>query len=152
MKKSDNDDQSFFEYAKQKINEQFIAFLPSEAILQLPTFWVYGFGFFVEFGMLAMFTYFAYKTYVQGITQKYITLEIEGNCNSIERSISGEYIADTSGNWEGVGDFTYSLALYDLILADAKFTTEQYQDTMRIAYAGLEALGKEEELYAYAFS
>ena len=142
MKKDDDEEQSFIEYAKEKINEQFIAFLPSEAILQLPTFWVYGFGFLVEFGMLLMFFYFAYKTYIQGISQKYITLEIEGNCNSIERSISGEFIADTSGNWEGVGDFTYSLALYDLILADAKFTPEEYEDTMDIAYAGLEVLGK----------
>lgn len=51
--------------------------------------------------------------YQQEVTSEFMSLDNgAGNCEDVSQPLSGTYLADTSGNWEGTSDFSYNLAIY----------------------------------------
>lgn len=140
---SDDDEQSLMEYVYEQLHDQFIENIPIAAILELPPFFLYLFGAIAELLMLLTFISFFKSVYTQGMTQKFISITNDtGICEPVERSITGDFWGDTNGNWAGSADFSASLALYELILTDAKFSPTTYQTVMLMSYAALLRLGE----------
>jgi hypothetical protein len=57
---------------------------------------------------LAIFVYFAERSYSTSIGQKFISLDpSSGSCDKVPISVSATYYGDTLGNWEGTPGFIY---------------------------------------------
>jgi hypothetical protein len=139
----DEEEQTLLDYVSEQLHAKFIDNIPIEAILELPPFFMYVFGAIAEVLMLITFAMYFKSVYDQGMTQKFISIDnTTGVCEPVERSITGDFDADTNGNWAGNADYSVSLSLYQLLLTDAKFTSSTYETIMLMSYAALLKLGE----------
>ena len=126
-----NEDESLQEFLVRTLDEAFIDNIPMDAIKDLPKFYMYLFGAFGELFSLAVFGYFLYSVYKEGIQQKFISITpSSGNCNEIPKAVSGSYTADENGNWAGSPNFDPSEGIYVIGLTDAQFTFPDYEKSM----------------------
>lgn len=94
--------------------------------------------------MFAYFAYFTYTSYEGAISQAYISLQdTNGQCNPVEITVTGTYLADKQGNWIGSPAFSYSDAQYSLTLSNFEGTNEQYTTMMNFFHYVLTNLGND---------
>jgi hypothetical protein len=136
------DEETFVQFILRRADEAFIDNIPMDTIKELPTVYMYIMGAFAELASLVLFIYFVLQGYEQGVTTKYISLDpTSGVCVDVVKSVSGAYMVDTNGTWEGHPNFDYSRAMYEMDWTDSTMTSAQYTEIMNMAKSQLTELG-----------
>lgn len=134
-------DETMTQFISRTLDEAFIENIPLEAIRELPVFYRYVFGAIAEILMGGMFAYFMWSVYVQGTTSAFISLDMSsGDCKEIKKSITGQYIADTNGVWNGNEGFDYTRGLYVVGFTEASITQKEYVEILTSANEQVHAL------------
>jgi hypothetical protein len=137
----DERDETMSEFIYRTIDDAFVDNIPLDAIKELPIFYRYLFGAMAEILMACMFAYFMWSVYIQGTTAAFISLDINsGDCVVVKKSITGEYIADTNGVWNGNQGFDYTRGLYVVGFTEASITQEEYAKILTLANEQVHAL------------
>jgi hypothetical protein len=94
--------------------------------------------------MITYFAYFTYSSYEAAINQQYISLTDSGGyCSTVSISVSGSYLGDSGGNWQGSPDFVYAFGKYELSLSNFEGTELQYTTMMNFFNQVLVDLGNQ---------
>ena len=141
------------EFITRTIDEAIIDNIPLEAIKELPLYYKYVLGIFAELLMAGMFAYFMYSVYVQGRSSAFISLDINsGDCQVIKKSITGQYIADTNGVWNGYEGFDYTRGLYVIGFTEASITQTEYEDILYAVHDQVSALSDRAMLHDLTYN
>ena len=92
-----------------------------------------------------MFFYLVFAAYQQFRKVKFLSLsELQGeaDCEEVPLPISGVFLADNNGNWEGQNDFDYSRALYGFEFNRLETTESAFVGIIDIALAEVERINK----------
>lgn len=135
--------ESLKDFIVKNVKELIVDLIPIESILHIrPKGYMYIFGIISISMMTALFLYNLIDVYIGDVTSAFISVsQNSGDCSAVVRPVTGSFIADTDGNWEGFGDFTYSGGKFNLILTGAEMSLQQYQDVMVVARDQLASLG-----------
>lgn len=110
------------------LNELYIKALPSDDIRALPTVYMYVTGSLVLAVSCLAFLYFFYQGFIASTTQKFLSLSSDaGICNVVVKPLSGVYLADDLGHWEGHVNFTYVNAKYQFNINQLLLTQEDWE-------------------------
>lgn len=127
----------------KNIKELIVDLIPVESIQHIrPKGYMYILGAVSIALMTLMFGYYLVDVFIDSLTSSFISLSsISGDCEPVLKPVTGSFVADTNGDWEGFGDFSYSGANFNLILTGAEMSFEQYQDVIVVARDQLASLG-----------
>jgi hypothetical protein len=131
---------TFYEWLLKKLDTAFVENIPVESMKELPTNYMYLFGFVAYVASFTCFLYFAYTGYHQMTSKKFITPNLnDGDCQAVLRAVDAVYLGDRLGMWSGDNLFQYSNALYQINLRKFKENKKDY-------YAKMQAVGYELDL------
>ncbi|RYH06601.1 hypothetical protein EON65_42675 [archaeon] len=101
---------------------------------------MYYFGAVAYVFAVALFLYFLITNYEGATNQAFISLETSsGSCNSVPIAVSGDYLADVNGNWEGQPGYAESQSVYSLTFSNFEINSDsQYQQMMSNFYTTLQ--------------
>ena len=94
---------------------------------------------------IAIFVYFVVQSYDNAVDQAFISISSGGGatCNSVPISITGTFLADKKGNWEGSPAFVYSSALYSISLNNFQVQSySEYERMMSVFNESLHSFGE----------
>lgn len=92
-------------------------------------------GFILEAGSLFLFFYFIYTGYQSSLSQEFMSLDASaGVCDPVVQPLSGTYLVDKHGHWEGTTEFRYNLAQYEFVFSNFQGTSEQYYNLLNETY------------------
>jgi hypothetical protein len=118
--------------------------LPSDDIRDLPSFHAFTLGSFIYTISLASFVTFIVFGYLQDRSSKFLAVTSDsGECVSVPKTVSGQFLADVNGEWEGSEDFTYSKAIYRFNLPNYAGNNEEYAYMIEKALQQTEVMGQE---------
>ena len=117
--------------------DAYVKNIPMESLQEdnIPFKWkiVFGFITYVIFG--ALFLSSLITGYEQAITEEFISFDQEsGICKSVPKSLTGSYLMDINGTWEGEIDFEENKALYQFEFNSLQINNEEFielMDTLR---------------------
>mmetsp|Transcript_23089 Transcript_23089/g.33818 ORF Transcript_23089/g.33818 Transcript_23089/m.33818 type:complete len:840 (-) Transcript_23089:259-2778(-) len=140
----DNDtNESFYDWFINKINEMFIENIPLESIKELQPQFMYIFGAVSYILSLGCFIYFCYSGYSEARTKSYIALNNDdGECTTVPKAVSGQWLASYDGLYTGDVDFQYPLAVYMLEFEDFSKNSHEYKNIMDEYKAELKKIGE----------
>jgi len=96
---------------------------------------MYTLGFILEAGSLGLFFYFIYTGYQSSLSQEFMSLDpTAGVCEAVIQPLSGTYLVDKHGNWEGTTDFRYNLAQYEFVFSNFQGTSDEYYSLLNQTY------------------
>jgi hypothetical protein len=93
---------------------------------------MYAFGILIQLISGLAFAYFLYNLYIVGITSEFISISAGSGytCSTVPKFVSGLYIADSNGTWQGRPFYDYSQGLYVLTLTEAAVHPDEYSMLM----------------------
>jgi hypothetical protein len=93
---------------------------------------------------LAIFIYFAERSYATSITQKFISLDpSSGICETVPISVTASYYGDTLGNWEGTPGFVYYESILHFSFNNFEVSSvQEYQQMMGVFNTSLHYYGE----------
>mmetsp|Transcript_17910 Transcript_17910/g.33677 ORF Transcript_17910/g.33677 Transcript_17910/m.33677 type:complete len:755 (-) Transcript_17910:313-2577(-) len=101
------------EITDAEIPKAIIKSLSVNAVTDLPTFLGVRMTMLVYLSLAGVFIWLVYSSYVSLRGDKYLSLNSDdGVCNEVPLEVTGTYLADRNGYWEGDRHFEYSSALY----------------------------------------
>ena len=70
--------------------------------------------------------------FIDNRTTSYLSLDItSGDCSEVPQTVTGVYLADTSGNWNTMPEFKYTLNAYAANLLGLTYTTAEWKLVMK---------------------
>ena len=129
------------------VSENFIDFIPSDDIKQLPPVYMYPMGTVLFSILLAVFLAVFITGYESGISQTFLSpiaapgYDADKYCETIPIYNSGVYLATETGYWEGQENFEYSQAAYILTITSFSAAYSEYQNLMDLIYTNLVTYG-----------
>eukprot|EP01031_Cornospumella_fuschlensis_P026086 gene26086-31499_t len=138
----DDEEETMYDFIKEHVNKFYVTHIPVDSIQELPDTYMYYFGAVSYIFALVLFLYFLITNYDNATNQAFISLEkSSGDCNTVPIAVSGTYLADVNGNWQGQPGFDESEALYSLTFSNFEINSNsQYEQMMSIFYSNLEAV------------
>lgn len=109
---------SFKEFLVDTATQSLERNLPIEDLKspKLPCYAKFALGFVAYAILVGLFVYSFASNYMAATNEKFISLDMgSGNCKEIPRPLSGSFMLDTHGNWEGSPDFKLIDARYEII-------------------------------------
>ena len=89
--------------------------------------------------------------YIQGRTSSFITLDNKSGvckdipdsttCCEVPLSLTGEFLADTSGLWDTEPNFSYIQNSYGITVSGLQYTNAQWAEVMQNITAQLKVIG-----------
>lgn len=117
--------------------------LPAAVIQELPSRQMYFIGFTIHFLTLCGFIAFFFSTYLADRRNTYLSpSSTSGDCWNVSKPLSGTFLADDHGRWEGASTFSYSIASYSLNFNNLGVDADVYYDLMQSLYDQLTFLGE----------
>jgi len=96
----------------------------------LPSFPMYLAAAIFNLVWWAVFLYFIITAYQSGVTDTYISFDEEsGDCSEVPFTVTGNYLADSSGHWESNKKYNDATALYEADFLSFESTNAQYKKT-----------------------
>lgn len=119
--------------------KQIIDRVPSDSIKQMPEQYMLVFGIAIQSVLTALFLYLVITGFLSTSSQKYLAPSESAprSCAEVLNTISGTYIADRKGRWEGQNNFSYSLGVYSFSAAGLALTYNQYVFYLTMLYSDL---------------
>jgi hypothetical protein len=118
--------------------------LPSDDIRDLPSFHAFTLGSFIYTISIAAFVTFIVVGYLQDRSSRFLALTSDsGECKPVPKTVSGQFLADVNGEWEGSDKFIYSKAIYRFTLPNYEGTNQEYAFMMEKALDQTEVMGQE---------
>jgi hypothetical protein len=134
---------TFYEWLLIKLDTAFVENIPVESMKELPTNYMYIFGFIAYIASFSCFLYFAYTGYQQLSSKKFITPNLnDGECQAVLRAVDAVYLGDRLGMWSGDNLFQYSNALYQVNLRKFKHSLKDYSRKMEYVGDELDKIGQ----------
>ena len=94
-------------------------------------------------GFIAIGIYFFVQNYQTNLNTSFVSLDnTSGICSQVPQDITGDFLADTNGNYDSSPNFQYQSAVYALNLIGLYFTDAQWKDAMTNVSKALTAVGK----------
>lgn len=113
----------------------FVSNIPSENIRDLPGFYVLVLGSLVYACILATFLYTLLSSYISSREEKFLSLSRSaGECTEVYRPLTGTYLVDSNGYWEGMTHFHYPSALYSFHIYTFEGSQEDFYDMVYLGY------------------
>jgi hypothetical protein len=136
--------EDLWDFMVRNLKETIIDLIPVQSILSIrPKGFMYIFGAVSITSMTLLFGYNFITVYLDSLSDSFISLSgTSGDCEAVLKPVTGSFIADVNGDWEGFGGFTYSGANYNLILTGAEMSFEHYQDVIVVFRDQLAGLGE----------
>jgi len=117
------------EFVLEKLDDIFRDSLPIDTLRELPRPYFYFFGIITRTLSVVVFIIFCLLTYKNEIRQTFISLDSNaGNCQSVDRPLTGSFYATYSGYWEGEAEFQSNEASYYFTFANLQFLVDPYKD------------------------
>jgi hypothetical protein len=93
---------------------------------------------------LAIFIYFAERSYATSVGQKFISLDTSsGTCTTVPISVTATYYGDTHGDWEGTPGFLYYESIYLFSFSNFEVSSlGEYQQMMNVYNSTLHYYGE----------
>jgi hypothetical protein len=93
---------------------------------------------------LAIFVYFAERSYSSSIGQKFISLDpSSGSCDKVPISVSAAYYGDTRGNWEGTPGFIYYESIFLFSFSNFEVSSlKEYRQMLDVYNSSLHYYGE----------
>lgn len=145
---ADVEEETLRDFLTRKFNDSFVENIPLQSIRDLPTRYMYIFGFLAHAVAITCFIYFTYFGYDELTSSKFLSLDQNsGICVKVTKQVSGVFVGDSFGNWEGVSAFRAEYGLYRLELNNYAHTEEEYAVFMvdfghLLAQIGIAALSR----------
>ena len=137
-----DEEESFYDWLTGSLDEMFVSSLPMDAIRDLPPVYMYTVGILVQALALALFVFFIQTGYSSGMTQEFMSLQIDaGDCSEVAAPITGSFLADFNGNWESNAKFDYSLAIYRFDFQALTVNNVQFAEVMEYIQSRMLAFG-----------
>ena len=120
--------------------------MPDSAIvdyedLPTPIKWSMFAAFYM--GFIAIGIYFFVQNYNTNLTSTFVSLDnTSGLCSQVPTYITGDFLADTSGNYDSSTSFQYQNSIYSLELIGLHFDNAQWKTAMTNVSNGLTTVGK----------
>jgi hypothetical protein len=127
-----------------KGEELFVSNMPIEYFKTLPSRnLMVGVGSFSYMVMFAAYLYFLINGYYTAVNENYISLDKHsGSCSQVTKPITGSYLADIHGNWEGNTEFKYSQSLYSFKFFNMYATDSELKSVLLTLDDELRLLGQ----------
>lgn len=117
--------------------------LPSDDIRDLPSFHAFTLGSFIYTISLASFVTFIVFGYLQDRSSRFLAVTPDsGECISVPKPVSGQFLADVNGEWEGSEDFVYTRAIYQFTLPNYAGNNKEYASMIDGAMQAADAMGR----------
>lgn len=95
---------------------------------------------------LSLFIWLCYTGYVSNITSKYLSpIDTDHSyqyCDPVSVTVTGTFLMDSNGLWEGSQNFSYEKALYKLKLVNIALTTSEYEEIITKFATEVKAIGE----------
>ncbi len=109
-----------------QVDNAFVSTIPIEAIKAFPGKSKYALGLLAQLCAGALFGYFVYSGYLNGIESQFISLDpSNGVCSHVTKVITGSFMVSSRGYWEGHANFDYSEAFMELQLSNLRVTAAE---------------------------
>lgn len=134
--------ESFRNYITTKINDMFMAYLPSDDIKAMSPEYLYPIGTVTFLCLLGIFVAVFVNGYQTSTKTEYLSPTTGGTadskyCVNVPTINTGTYLATESGYWQGASGFSYGEAAYELSLTSLTMTADTYKEVMYQAYIQL---------------
>ena len=120
----------------EKVSNSLVKIIALEDIKDIPQ--VYGrvmIGFFF-IGLLGVFLYFFISGYQANREERFLSLHSSaGDCKVVLSPVTGEYILDSNGYWQGQVGFEYALGIYSFNFYNFLGSAEDFGQLLLGAYA-----------------
>lgn len=106
---------------------------------------MYYFGSVAHLMAIFLFVIFTYRNYTSEVSQAFIAVSTSdgSDCQTVSIAVSGQYLADSGGNWIGTPSFVDSKALYSLEFANFEISSiSQYNDMMAAFQRSFDIIGE----------
>jgi hypothetical protein len=115
------------EYVLENVKNMYFANIPMDSIKETPLAYKLTMGTIAYIVFVSLMALFIDQSYESAITQPYMSLQNGPLCSAVPLLLSGNYQADSNGNWVGASDYSYVRSLYEISLSwfDLGFTEFQ---------------------------
>ncbi len=122
-KKRHNETVSLLHFLSKNLELLYDSIIPVPSLRDLDKKYVIGFTSFMIILMLSSFFYFFAITFISNL--KYVNLSIDNNgiCEPVAKSITGLYFGTYYGYWIGYDDYFYSFTFDKFRVTDSEFTS-----------------------------
>jgi hypothetical protein len=125
------------------LRQLFVAQLPSEALQNLPSPYIYWSGAFVYLAILGLFIALFVSVFLKTRSARFLSLTSDGMiCEKVYKEFDGEYLLSSTGYWEGTALFKYTHAVYRLNINNFHGSKTDFSDLMELAFESVAAIGE----------
>jgi len=123
------------------LRDKFYENIPSDGIKELPAAHAFPLGLAAYVILTGTFLAFFLTGYLNDRNEKFLAVtKSAGDCNSVSKPISGTYLADYQGYWEGSADFNYNNAIYVMYAPQLDTTQSEYVNALDLAFSHLDEI------------
>ena len=142
--------ESFEEYFKIKLNDMFLAHVPSDDIKAMSPEYRYPLGLLALLGLLGIFIAIFLNGFLQSKNTLFLSPSTSDtamkNCIIIPTINTGDYLATIGGIWQGASGFVYAEASYVFSVTSLSIDPDTYAYIMEDGYRGLALIASEAEV------
>ena len=136
--------ESIRDFVRDKTNQLFLAYLPSDDIKAMSPEYLYPIGCIALLSLIGIFL----AVFMSGLAASARTQYLSPStgttasrlCDTVPTINTGSYLATQSGVWEGAEGFQYGEAAYQLSVTSLSLTYDSYKSVMDDAYLSLESV------------
>ena len=109
------------------LHEGFVGNVPIDVLEKFPGQWI-GFTFSLTYLIfLGCYVGFFAWSYTEGLQQTFVSLDYNaGNCDPVDKPLTGSFLASSSGVWEGNAQFRYTDAAYQFTFNELTIGSEEF--------------------------
>jgi hypothetical protein len=135
---------NFFAVLYAILKDLFYDNLPSDDIRDLPSIHVFTLGSLIYFISFSAFIVFIVIGYISTRNSKFLAVSTDsGECVPVPKTVSGTFLADINGEWEGSDSFIYSRGIYSFTMPNYAGNDKEYADMMLGAFYETNYMGQQ---------